>query len=145
MGVGVNTAARLMAHCQPYDILCDETTCKQCERAISFKNKGTVALKGFKDELTIFRPVAFLHKETDFEQAIGNEGELSELEAMVEIVAESHSNLIIIMGKPGTGKHTIGKWKERRRREEKEKKTNIIAHAQHTISTLSVGTTSSSS
>jgi len=64
-------------------------------------------LKGFKDEVGIYRPVSFAHHRYEFAQAIGNSGDLMDLEAMVEIVAHGMANCIIVMGKPGTGKHTI--------------------------------------
>jgi len=107
MGVGVNLSARLMARAKEYDILTDKKTYEQCKNGILFREKGSAFLKGFNNDIETFRPISFSHHKTKFEHTIGNEGELMDLEAMVEIVAHGMANCIIIMGKPGTGKHTI--------------------------------------
>ena len=107
MGDSVNLAARLMATSKPYEVLCDQSTYEQSLDSIKFKIKEPVKLKGKADLYNVYRPCSFLPPKTEISPAIGRQADIIELEAMVEIVAHDMSNIIIITGKPGMGKHTI--------------------------------------
>ncbi|GMI14167.1 hypothetical protein TrVE_jg2716 [Triparma verrucosa] len=107
MGDGVNLAARLMANAQEYEILCDEASFNQCDGQIRFKVKAPIKLKGKENMYNVYRPTSFIPVKGPEHFALGRGKELVELEAMVEILAHDMSNVIVITGKPGMGKHTI--------------------------------------
>ena len=112
MGDSVNLAARLMAKSKEYEVLCDQATYEQCTGSIKFKVKEPVKLKGKADLYNVYRPCSFVPPRNELSPAIGRTADLTELEAMVEIVAHDMSNVVIVTGKPGMGKHTISQYLE---------------------------------
>ena len=110
MGDGVNLSARLMANAKEYEILCDQATYEESKDEIRFKTKAPVKLKGKADLYDVYRPTAFLPPPDCTVEVIGKVGDMQDLESMVEILAHDMSNIIIITGKPGMGKHSISQY-----------------------------------
>ena len=68
--------------------------------------------KGKAGSHNVYRATFFSAPKKEYAAPIGRSGELIELQAMVDIAALNMSNVIVITGRPGIGKHTVAQYLE---------------------------------
>jgi class 3 adenylate cyclase/tetratricopeptide (TPR) repeat protein len=111
-GEAVNVAARLQQAARPGEILIGESARRLTAGAFETASAGPLELRGFRDPIAAFRPVAALdgsrpprHLEAPF---IGRDAELELLEnTFARTVRDNRPHVFTVYGEPGVGKSRL--------------------------------------
>lgn len=115
IGATVHLAARMEQMASPGSIYCTENVARLAEGLIETHSLGPLPVKGFREPLELFEIVGHTSARTRWEvtaargltQFVSREEELAALRDAMRNAAESHGNLVGIVGEPGTGKSRL--------------------------------------
>lgn len=111
----VNTASRLETSAEPGTVLVDDATCLATNEAISYEDRGELALKGKTESVSVWRPLSVMGKRGGEGKAAGLEapfvGRVAEFQLLRDLfkasVRDRRSHVVSIQGIPGIGKSRL--------------------------------------
>jgi class 3 adenylate cyclase/tetratricopeptide (TPR) repeat protein len=111
-GEAVNLAARLQQAARPREILMGESAHRLTNGAIEVESAGSLELRGFRDPIAAFRPIAARDGRRPLGSLsapfIGRDGELELLEnTLARTLRDRRPYIFTVYGEPGVGKSRL--------------------------------------
>ncbi len=110
MGDEVNASARLMAACQPGQILVSQAVIKAAQKRFSFHRFSGFVVKGKFEPVPVGTPVAplpVLQQVAPTGKLVGRGAEMAQVEAQLQALVSGTGGVLCIRGEPGAGKSRL--------------------------------------
>ncbi len=112
MGSTVNLSARLMAKCDPGQLLVDDATYNRTLKYFDFTKPRKFKFKGISQPLPTYEPISVkaVVQRREADQAkplIGRNAEMNDIAAVIEDVIQQRMRVLVIMGPAGAGKSRL--------------------------------------